>query len=243
MSKVSFEIVKHEDRLFFNDGEKYVLFDTGFISNPFGRNSASVNGKIGPFAVKTKASVFFRQFINMEINGCAVTAVFNPMDGFNCLLIGNTLTISDEEITAEGRYFLAFADAGLPILEGRLNGTSCRFFFDSGARMTMIGEPLNEKIRTYTEWMAMAQYHANLDVYRVHLECPCGFKYDGEGALVNEIRYQQAARGMGIKAMLGIDIFNEFDMAILVKGAKRGIVLIERKYFAPFTMQGTYSRV
>ena len=229
MSKVSFEIVKHEDRLFFNDGEKYVLFDTGFISNPFGRNSASVNGKIGPFAVKTKASVFFRQFINMEINGCAVTAVFNPMDGFNCLLIGNTLTISDEEITAEGRYFLAFADAGLPILEGRLNGTSCRFFFDSGARMTMIGEPLNEKIRTYTEWMAMAQYHANLDVYRVHLEFPCGFKYDGEGALVNDIRYQQAARGMGIKAMLGIDIFNEFDMAILVKGAKRGIVLIERK--------------
>ena len=229
MSKVSFEIVKHDDRLFFNDGEKYVLFDTGFISNPFGRNSASVNGKIGPFAVNTMPSVFFKNFINIKINNSAVTAVFNPMDGFNCLLIGNTLTISDEEITAQGRYFFEFADAGLPILEGRLNGASCRFFFDSGARMTMIGEPLNEKIRTYTEWMAMAQYHANLDVYRVHLDFPCGFRYDGEGALVNDIRYQQAARGMGIKAMLGIDIFNEFDMAILVKGAKRGVVLIERK--------------
>ena len=229
MSKVSFEIVKHDDRLFFNDGEKYVLFDTGFISNPFGRNSASVNGKIGPFAVNTMPSVFFKNFINIKINNSAVTAVFNPMDGFNCLLIGNTLTISDEEITAQGRYFFEFADAGLPILEGRINGKSCRFFFDSGARMTMIGEPLNEKIRTYTEWMAMAQYHANLDVYRVHLDFPCGFRYDGEGALVNDIRYQQAARGMGIKAMLGIDIFNEFDMAILVKGAKRGVVLIERK--------------
>lgn len=229
MSKVSFEIVKHDDRLFFNDGEKYVLFDTGFISNPFGRNSASVNGKIGPFAVNTMPSVFFKNFINIKINNSAVTAVFNPMDGFNCLLIGNTLTISDEEITAEGRYFFEFADDNLPILEGNLNGKSCRFFFDSGARMTMIGEPLNEKIRTYTEWMAMAQYHANLDVYRVHLDFPCGFRYDGEGALVNDIRYQQAARGMGIKAMLGIDIFNEFDMAILVKGAKRGVVLIERK--------------
>ena len=229
MGKVSFEIVKHEDRLFFNDGEKYVLFDTGFISNPFGKNSASVNGKIGPFSVKTKASVFFRQFINMEINGCAVTAVFNPMDGFDCLLAGNTLTISDEEITAQGRYFLEFADAGLPILEGRINGKSCRFFFDSGARMTMIGEPQSEKIRTYTEWLAMAQCHADLDVYKVRLEFPCGFKYDGEGALVTHTLYQQAARGMGIKAMLGIDIFNEFDMAILVKGAKRGVVLIERK--------------
>lgn len=229
MGKVSFEIVKHEERLFFNDGEKYVLFDTGFISNPFGRNSASVNGKIGPFAVNTMPSVFFKNFINIKINNSAVTAVFNPMDGFDCLLVGNTLTISDEEITAQGRYFLEFADDNLPILEGNLNGTSCRFFFDSGARMTMIGEPLNEKIRTYTEWMAMAQYHANLDVYRVHLDFPCGFRYDGEGALVNDIRYQQAARGMGIKAMLGIDIFNEFDMAILVKGAKRGVVLIERK--------------
>ncbi len=47
MSKVSFEIIRHEERLFFNDGEKYVLFDTGFIDNPFGKNSASVNGKIG----------------------------------------------------------------------------------------------------------------------------------------------------------------------------------------------------
>lgn len=58
MGKVSFEIVKHDDRLFFNDGEKYVLFDTGFISNPFGRNSASVNGKIGPFAVNTMPFLF-----------------------------------------------------------------------------------------------------------------------------------------------------------------------------------------
>ena len=93
----------------------------------------------------------------------------------------------------------------------------------------MIGEPQSEKIRTYTEWMAMAQRHADLDVYKVRLEFPCGLKYDGEGALVNDIRYQQAARGMGIKAMLGIDIFNDFDMAIITKGAKRGVVLIERK--------------
>jgi hypothetical protein len=229
MGKVSFEIIKHEERLFFNDGEKYVLFDTGFIDNPFGKNSASVNGKIGPFSVKTGASVFFRRFINMEINGCAVTAVFNPMDGFDCLLAGNTLTISDEEITAQGRYFLEFADDNLPILEGSLNGKSCRFFFDSGARMTMIGEPQSEKIRTYNEWLAMAQCHADLDVYKVRLEFPCGFKYDGEGALVTHTLYQQAAAFMNIRAMLGIDIFNEFDMAILVKGAKRGVVLIERK--------------
>ena len=229
MGKVSFEIIKHEDRLFFNDGEKYVLFDTGFIDNPFGKNSASANGKIGPFSVKTKASVFFRQFINMEINGCAVTAVFNPMDGFDCLRAGNTLTISDEQIPVQGKHFFEFADDNLPILEGSLNGKSCRFFFDSGARMTMIGEPQSEKIRTYNEWLAMAQRHADLDVYKVRLEFPCGFKYDGEGALVTHTLYLQAAAFMNIRAMLGIDIFNYFDMAILVKGAKRGVVLIERK--------------
>ena len=44
--KVSYEVVKVDDRLFFNDGKQYVLFDSGFIGNPFGKNSASVNGLI-----------------------------------------------------------------------------------------------------------------------------------------------------------------------------------------------------
>ena len=36
MSYVHFEIIKKDDRLFFYDGEQYVLFDSGFITDPDG---------------------------------------------------------------------------------------------------------------------------------------------------------------------------------------------------------------
>ena len=38
-----------------------------------------------------------------------------------------------------------------------------------------------------------------------------------------------AAMMMNIKAMLGIDIFNSYDMAIITKGSKKGIALLEKK--------------
>ena len=95
--------------MFFNDGKQYVLFDSGFIGNPFSKNSASVNGLIGDIAVNIMPQHFFKSFINMQVNGCDVTAVFNPMDGCNCLLKGNVLTITDEEIEFEnGKYFFPF---------------------------------------------------------------------------------------------------------------------------------------
>ena len=84
--KAIYDIIRKDDRIFFNDGEKYVLFDTGFVGNPFGKNSVSVNGKIGDIAVNTMPQEFFDSFINLKMDdGKTVDAVFNPMDGFNCI--------------------------------------------------------------------------------------------------------------------------------------------------------------
>ena len=234
MSKVSYEIIRNDERLFFHDGEKYVLFDTGFFYSPMGKNSRSVNGGIGPFRVSTQEKSFFTEFINLQMgDGAKVTAVFNPMDGYNCMLQGNTLTITDEETDPPAaEHFLEFVIPWLPVVEGQVNGHSCRLLFDSGARMTMIGDRAliaeAEKTGTYREWMAMKREYADLQVFKIDLKFPCGAGFAGSGALVEDPAYTVQGRMMNIKAMLGIDIFRHYDLFIAAKGKKRGIALMHK---------------
>ena len=232
MKKI-YDIIKKDDRIFFNDGEKYVLLDTGFVGNPFGKNSVSVNGKIGDIVANTMPKHFFESFINLRMeDGKSVDAVFNPMDGFNCWLKCGLLTIGDEEAEYDSsiEYFFEFTDSKLPIINGRINEQDCRFFFDSGARMTMFGERslTSEKLRTYREWMALKRQYANLEVFKLDLAFPNGFNYCGEGALVEDSDYTMAANMMDIRAMLGMDIYNFYDIAIITKGEKRGIGLYKK---------------
>ena len=229
--KAIYDIIKKDERIFFFDGEKYVLLDTGFIGNPFGRNSVSVNGSIGNIAANTMPQHFFDSFINLNMeDNRKVTAIFNPMDGYNCLLQGNTLVISDEDLdhSAETVCFLEFVKGSLPILNGKIGGRACRFFFDSGARMTMFGErelAASPEIRSYREWMAMLHKYSTLPVFKMELEFAANFKYSGEGALVEDPTYLQHAKMLNIRAMLGIDIFEKYDLYIAAKGPKRGIFL------------------
>lgn len=233
MSKAVYEIVEKDDRLFFHDGEQYVLFDSGFVA-PWRPYSVSVGGKIGPFAASRQSAAFLTDFINLTMDdGEKVSAVFNPMDGFNCLLRGGTLTITDEEVEVpQCQHFLDFVNPSLPIVRGRIDGgEECSLFFDSGARMTMLGEAPRgaQPSRTYTEWMAMLHCRAELPVYPVTLEFADGFRYSGEGALVEAPQYRMAAQMMNIRAMLGIDIFKQYDLFIAAKGKRRGIAILEKE--------------
>jgi hypothetical protein len=76
--------------------------------------------------------------------------------------------------------------------------------------------------------MAMNGTYEELEVYKLQLTFPNGFSYEGKGALVENPLYLAAARSMGIDAMLGIDIFNSYDLFIAAKGAKRGIALLKK---------------
>ena len=228
MSNVTYPIVKINDRIVFNAVGNYVLLDTGFP------HSVSFNGKIGPYNVGMQSKVFFDSFINLIApDGSKVMAILSPMDGYNCRLTQNGITITDEEeAIPEHDYFLPFIGGWLPIVEGTMNGTSIRFFFDSGARMTMFGEEAlaGDKSMTgsYTEWLAMLRQNATLPVYDVALDFPCGLHYNGKGALVQRQEYLMASQRMGIRAMLGIDIFNEYDVYISTANDKRGIALSRR---------------
>jgi hypothetical protein len=81
---------------------------------------------------------------------------------------------------------------------------------------------------SYTEWLAMLQQNQTLPVYDVTLDFPCGLHYDGKGALVQRQEYLMASQMMGIRAMLGIDVFNEYDVYISTANDKRGIALSRR---------------
>ena len=228
MNKVSYPIHKISDRIVFNAEGTYTLLDTGF---PF---SISVNGKIGPFSVKTENKEFFDSFINLQApDDSKVTAILSPMDGYNCHLTKDGVTITDEEETIPPHeYFLPFVERQFPIVKGTMNGTPIRFFFDSGARMTMFGEEVlaggKPMTGSYTEWLAMLHQNATLPVYDVALEFPCGLHYNGKGALVQRQEYLMAGQRMGIRAMLGIDFFNEYDVYISTANEKRGIALSRR---------------
>lgn len=228
MTKVTYPICKINDRIIFNDEGTYTLLDTGFP------HSVSTNGKIGPFNVGTQAGFFFDSFINLTApDGTKVMAILSPNDGYNCHLTQDGITISDEaeDIPAHD-YFLPFVGGMGPIVDGTMNGTHIRFFFDSGARMTMFGEEelAGGKPATgqYTEWLAMLHQNASLPVYDVDLDFPCGLHYHGKGALVRNQEYQNAGRMLGIRAMLGIDFFNDYDVYFSMANRKRGIALAKR---------------
>ena len=231
MSKVTYEIIKKDDRLFFHDGKQYVLFDSGFTVQPK-RSSASVGGMIGPFAARVMPRTFFADFVDLVMDdGEIVTAVLNPMDGYDCFLEGNRLTISDEEMPCPPHaYFFDFADDDLPLIEGEIGGRSGRLFFDSGARMTMFCDVslAAKPLRSYREWMALLRKHEELAVYSVDLAFPNGFRRSGEGALVTDPPYAAAAKHLDILAMLGIDIFKSYDLFFAVNGQRRGIALLEK---------------
>jgi hypothetical protein len=229
MSKATYPIIQISDRIVFNAEGTYVLLDTGFP------HSVSINGKIGPFHTAMQSKAFFDSFIRLTApDGSPVTAILSPMDGFNCQLTQGGLMVTDEEEALPAHdYFLPFMEGMHPIVEGAMNGTPIRFFFDSGARMTMFGEPglAGGKPATgnYTEWLAMLHQNATLAVYDVALDFPCGLRYHGKGALVPNKEYQRAGQMMGIRAMLGIDLFHEYDVYISTSNPRRGLAFTKRQ--------------
>ena len=169
-------------------------------------------------------------------DGSKITAILSPMDGYNCHLTQDGITITNEpEALPEHDYFLPFAGVQkkLPIVEGIMNGTSIRLFFDSGARMTMFGEiglaGGKPATGSYLEWMGMLHKKETLSVYDVTLDFPCGLQHKGKGALVNDSAYLYAGMARGIRAMLGIALFNDYDLYISTANQHRGLALRKRR--------------
>lgn len=119
------------------------------------------------------------------------------------------------------------------MLKGEIGGRSGSLFFDSGARMTMFFDraiaAAAEPTRSYREWEAMLHKYEELQVFPLELAFDNGFCRSCEGALVTDARYAEIARAANIQAMLGIDIFEQYDLFFAVKAERRGIALLEKE--------------
>ena len=229
MSKATYTLEKVDGRFYFNDGAKYALIDTGY-----GR-SVSIDGKIGPFAVGHCDERQLRSF-NPTImpDGQKVGAILCPLDGFSCLMKGDSVTIDDDaRELPEHEWFLPFAMQGQPWLECKVDGKTKLLFFDSGMRLPALDDDSlvkgKEKLGENLEWIAPLRGLAEVPYYKATFEFPCGFRFDGHlehdrlHAYIGNI-----LAGTPLQGFLGIEFFNQFDLFISAMNRKSGLAVILR---------------
>lgn len=228
MSQVTYNLEKVDGRCYFNDGTKYVLIDTGY-----GRSVAD-KGMIGPFKVNN-CDIKQLQSFNPTImhDGRKIGAILYPLDGFSCLLKGDTVTIDDNAIEfPEHEWFLPFVDSS-PLLECNVDGKKKLLYFDSGMRLPVLDDDAlvegKEKLGVITEWIGIVQGLAEAPYYHATFDFPCGFHFDGH--MEHDYLHAYISRLFGytgVKGYLGIEFFNEYDLFISAIKGKRGLAIIKR---------------
>ena len=223
MTKVSYKLEKVDGRYYFNDGIKYALIDTGY-----GR-SVSYDGTIGPFKVGTCNLKDLQDFNPTFMHdGQKIGAIICPLNGFSCLLKGDTVTIDDDaRELPEHEYFLPFVGMASHI-ECNVDGKKKLLFFDSGMRLPVLGDNSlfegKEKLGVIAEWIGPLHGLAEAPYYNATFDFPCGFHFDGH----MEHDYIHALVQSPSGGFLGIEFFNQYDLFISAINGKRGLAIIKR---------------
>ena len=240
MSKITYKLIEHDGRYYFNDGTGFVLVDTGFYIR-----SHSLNGKIGPFGVSDRSPVFFfptlqaflRDFLGpAKPDGESPKAILYPLDFRGCLLEGDSITIDNSaDELPEHDYFLPFIDSSLPIIKGKCNGKPMRFYFDTGMRMAVIDNPIltSGKISqgTVKEWIPPVHRYVDTPYYSADFELGDGFQFRGYAEYDNQGQYINKAtnnRTMPFDVFFGNEIFKQYNLFISSIPGKRGIAIITK---------------
>ena len=230
MSKVTYKLEKVDGRFYFNDGTKYALIDTGY-----GR-SVSIDGEIGPFKVshcdKDNLHAFNPTFMR---DGQRIGAILCPLDGFSCLMKGDSVTIDDDARELPGHeWFLPFAVPGLPLLECKVDGKTKRLFFDSGMRLPVLDDDSlvvgKEKLGTILEWIGPLGGLAEAPYYKATFDFPCGFRFDGH--LEHDCLHmfiEMIRKSIPLDGFLGIEFFKRHDLFISAIKGKSGLAIIRRQ--------------
>ena len=230
MSKATYKLEKVDGRFYFNDGAKYALIDTGL------GHSVSIDGEIGPFKVSRCDEDGLRAF-NPTImhDGQKIGAILWPLDGFSCLMKGDSVTIDDDaRELPEHEWFLPFAMPGQPYLECKVDGKRKLLFFDSGMRLPALDDDSlvvgKEKLGEILEWIGPLHGLAEVPYYKATFDFPCGFHFDGHlehdhlHAYINIFRQRHSLDGF-----LGIEFFNRHDLFISAIKGKSGLAIIRRQ--------------
>ena len=240
MAKVTYKLVEHDGRYYFNDGTGYFLIDTGF-----GHQSISPDGKIGPFTTDSRVvggcqnvTSFLDSFMGpARPEGKKTKGILAPMEGYSVLLKGNTVTIDDTaKELPEHVYFIPFVSAGGPIIEGKCNGKPMRFFFDSGMRMAVLDDHVLTDGKncegTIKEWIAPERCLADAPCYSAEYEFADGLRFEGHGEFDYSkvfLKKQREFNHNAFDAFFGIELFKQYDLFISLIPGKRGIAVIRRE--------------
>ena len=179
MTKVTYKLIEHDGRYYFNDGTGHFLIDTGY-----GNVSVSRDGIIGPFATATREVEDFLGTARPE--GQKAKGILAPMEGYSVLLKGDTVTIDNDahELPAHD-YFIPFVSARKPFIEGKCNGKPMRFFFDSGMRMAVLDDTIltdgKPCLGTMKEWIGAMHFQVEAPYYTAEYEFADGLRFDGHG--------------------------------------------------------------
>lgn len=228
MSNVTYKLEKVDGRYYFNDGTKYVLIDTGY-----GR-SVSIDRTIGPFKVDS-IDINRLQSFNPTImhNGEKIGGILYPLDGFSCLMKGDTVTIDDDvKELPDHEWFLPFV-SGHPLLECNVDGKKKLLYFDSGMRLPVLDDDSliagKEKLGNIVEWIGPMRGLAEAPSYTATFDFPCGFHFDGhmEHDYLH-VYINSLFAGTPVQGYLGIEFFNKYDLFISAIKGKYGLAIINR---------------
>ncbi len=226
MTQVTFKLKKVDDRYYFNDGEKYVLIDTGY-----GR-TVSYNGKIGPYHVDTQDTEEMWRFNPTFMHdGTQIGGFLCPLNGYSCLLKGDSVTIDDNaQELPEHEWFIPFVPGRAPHVQCKVDGKQKELFFDSGMRLPVLCDNSlvkgKKKLGNITEWIAPLPFRglAEAPFYTASFDFTCGFHFDGHFEY-DALNFVAKWQGDGF---LGIEFFTQYDLFISAIPGKGGIAVIKR---------------
>ena len=224
MTKITYKLDKVDGRCYFNDGAKWILIDTGYT------RTVSYDGKIGPFSVGTETLEEMRSFNPTFMHdGQKIGGFLRPLDGYSCLLKGDSVTIDDNaKELPEHAWFIPFIIPGSAMLECKVDGKHKTLYFDSGMRLPVLSDNSlvkgKEKLGVIVEWIAPMSGLAEAPYYTAAFDFQCGFHFDGHF----EHDYLDAVAQWTGDGFLGIEFFNQYDLFISAIPGKSGLAIIKR---------------
>ena len=227
MTKITYKTEIVDGRCYFNDGDKYVLVDTGY------GKTVAIDGHIGEFKA-LKCDKDGLQSFNPTLmpNGKKIGGIICPMNGYNAMIRKDTVTIDDESTELPAcEWFIPFESPFASIIHCKVEGSDKILFFDSGMKYAVIDDNSliigKDKKESILEWIGMEKALAEVPYYNGTLEFPCGFRH--EGVIEHDCIHFYVSQWKGIQGFLGLlCFFDQFDVYISTVGKKRGLALVAR---------------
>ena len=229
MTKMTYKTEIVDGRCYFNDGDKYVLVDTGY------GHTVSIDGHIGKWEVEPCDKDGLQSFNpTLMPNGKKIGGILCPTRGHNAMIRRDTVTIDDESTELPTHeWFIPFELPFASVIRCKVDGNEKLLFFDSGMKYAVLDDDSlvvgKEKKGYILEWIGLDKALAEVPYYNGTFEFPGGYRYEGVLEHDSIHFYVKKFRSGGIQGFLGLlCFFEKYDVYISTVGTKRGLALVAR---------------